>query len=809
MPRPAPINATGGLWALVLALAAGVALAWVGQQPPRPQPTNVAANRFSAGRAWGDVRTIGAVAHPMGSAANLRARDYLLARMTALGLSPQERDGVGIDLVGAGGGLSGANVRNLVGVLPGRDRAAPALALMAHYDSVPNSPGAADDAAGVASALEVVRALKAQGAPARDVMVVLTDGEEAGLMGATAFFRRDPLARHVGFVLNMEARGSSGRVLMFQTGAESGRAVTLFARTARQPLANSINAFVYRFLPNDTDLTIALQQGLPGFNYAFLGGLFDYHSPTATPERFDPATLQDMGDQVLAATQALAFAAALPGRAPDPVYSQVFGNWMIAYPAWAGWLALIAAAGLIAVGWRRVRPSGARLAGIGGGMAGGLYLVGGAAALLNVARLATGAGFGFIEQRPLEAREGGWELALMLLAVGWLLFAAMGQGRWRSRVLAAFGLAVAGCILSRGLDTVALGGGLAAALAALIGLRRPISGAYVGGGAGSGDWLGLLGLGFVLAAIAQAAAPQTAFAFAWPLLAASLGAAITGLGTWGGRGGVALLALLAAAVVGWVGGLAHLIYLSLDMPELLALPLLAMAFALWPLAQAGPRRVALGLGLGLLLLGAVLTAALRLQSPWSARYPETSQVSDLVDQDAGGAWRVDASAAPTAWSRKVLDADGGRLGRPDLWVFGGPVPAAPAAWLAEPTPRIALTRQADGGLELDAQPAPDVRVLSLRLRPSMAMTVTAVQGVPVQLVLKPGVWTRLRWEAPPVGGLHLRLQGSVTGQLQLRYVELSDAWPAGAKPLPPRPPELSPFGLSDGLIVCGTRQLAW
>ena len=48
--------------------------------------------------------------------------------------------------------------------------------------------------------IETVRAMVARGAPARDVVVLFTDGEEAGLLGARAFFARDPLARHVGFI---------------------------------------------------------------------------------------------------------------------------------------------------------------------------------------------------------------------------------------------------------------------------------------------------------------------------------------------------------------------------------------------------------------------------------------------------------------------------------------------------------------------------------------------------------------------------------------------------------------------------------
>src|SRR5437899_5379122 len=183
--------AMGRLLALIGALFAAALIAWAGERTPAPAPANAPATAFSANRAMADIAGMASIPHPVGSAANHAARDYLVGRMAALGLDPQVRPGAGLELPKqAPNRLLGGFVENIVGVLPGRDRSLPAVALMAHYDSVPGSTGASDDAAGVASALEVVRAIKARGVPARDVVVLITDGEEAGLLGADAFFRR-------------------------------------------------------------------------------------------------------------------------------------------------------------------------------------------------------------------------------------------------------------------------------------------------------------------------------------------------------------------------------------------------------------------------------------------------------------------------------------------------------------------------------------------------------------------------------------------------------------------------------------------
>jgi Zn-dependent M28 family amino/carboxypeptidase len=211
-----------------------------------------------------DVRAIAQRPHPTGSADIARVRDHLLARISQLGLEVSTHPGEGFMPYSKDGrSLGVAAVQNVVGILPGRDPALPAVLVMSHYDSVHNSPGAADDALGAAAALEIARALKEGPQPVRDVIFLFTDGEEAGLLGADAFFARDPLLARVGVVLNMEARGDAGRAAMFQTGPENGALVTLMARSAKRPSANSLASTVYDKMPNDTDFTHAVKKGCP------------------------------------------------------------------------------------------------------------------------------------------------------------------------------------------------------------------------------------------------------------------------------------------------------------------------------------------------------------------------------------------------------------------------------------------------------------------------------------------------------------------------------------------------------------------
>ena len=207
---------------------------------------------------------------------------------------------------------------------------------MAHYDSVWGSPGAADDAAGVASALEIARAIL-PGEQARDLVLIITDAEELGLVGAKGFFGAegftpDPLASRIGALVNLETRGGGGRASMFETAPGNGEMVRLFQRSVQNPAANSLAVKIYELLPNSTDFTPAKKRGIQGVNFAFIGDAFLYHSPLATPERLDQAGLQHLGGQGLDITRALVTAQALPKPAPDLVFSDVLGRFIIAYP---------------------------------------------------------------------------------------------------------------------------------------------------------------------------------------------------------------------------------------------------------------------------------------------------------------------------------------------------------------------------------------------------------------------------------------------------------------------------------------------
>lgn len=788
----------GRLIALIVALALGIVVAWRAEQTPEPKGLDAPPTEFSALRAMPDVEAMARAPHPVGSPENRRVRDYLIGRMAELGLSPQVRPGVGVQARGER--IIGGPVENLVGVLPGRDRNAPALALMAHYDSAPGSPGAADDAAGTAAALEIVRALKARGVPERDVMIVITDGEEAGLLGANHFFRRDPLARRIGLVLNMETRGAGGRVQMFQTSPDNGELIDLLRRTAPRPATSSLTVFVYERMPNDTDLTETLAAGAPGMNFAFVGRQFQYHSPNSTPERLEKGSLQDMGAQVLALALAAAFDKALPGKRPSVVHSQVFGDLVIAYPPWVGWALLAIALGLTALALRRARRADPfAWTDLARGAGALVFAALSVAVVLMFARDATGAGFGFLQQRFLLAQVSRWEAAVVLIGLGVVLAAAAELARGRRIVAFVPLLAGLGCSAFGGFDPIALAVGCAAAVVGGLAYGRPVS--------RPAGWGGVLLAGLLLGAVVQAIAPPAAHVFAWPLLVAAVAAAATDLGGRRGYAALAVLTLAAALILGWLGALAHGAFLSMDLMPLLALPALLAALALWPLAQpadgAPPGR---GLGALLVVAGLAVTGWVRFADPYDAANPEAAQVVYQVDQDARRGYLVSMTPDKVAWAETALAASGPVSDRRH-WCWSFPVRAAPAPFVDQPGPALALSPRDDGALTLMATPPPGARVLVLRLTPEADVALAGVAGIAQDGRLAAGKATTLYWSSgEPV---ELVLRPEKAGALQVQAAAVLPDWPAGARPLPPMPDDVMPWGFSGSTIITASRRLAW
>ncbi|HLK70976.1 MAG TPA: M20/M25/M40 family metallo-hydrolase [Steroidobacteraceae bacterium] len=270
--------------------------------------------------------------HPVGSAEDDAVQARIAAQFRALGIPVHAYRAFVCNAWRGFSFIPCATVNDLLAeIRPGSGRA---VLMLAHSDSVPAGPGAADDGAGVACVLEAARALRAQHpkALARPVMALISDGEEAGLLGAAAFLQNRGLAARVGAAVNVEARGTHGASLLFQTSPGDARLVQLYATHVHFSAASSLFAFIYQHLPNDTDLTLFIRRDIPAVNFAFAEGVQAYHSPLDRLSHLSLASLQMQGDNLLAMTAALADAPLENLAGPDALYVSTLGYFLPRMP---------------------------------------------------------------------------------------------------------------------------------------------------------------------------------------------------------------------------------------------------------------------------------------------------------------------------------------------------------------------------------------------------------------------------------------------------------------------------------------------
>ncbi|WFD24679.1 hypothetical protein MEQU1_003382 [Malassezia equina] len=223
------------------------------------------------------------------------------------------------------------------------DSRADALLLNAHLDSTLPSPGAADDGAGVAIMLEVLRVLTMPGAPRvrHGVVLLFNNGEESLQDASHLYMTQDALTKDtVRAVINLEACGVSGPTLLFQ--ATDAHLIQAYAHVPH-PFGTVLASDVFSsgVIMSDTDFRqfVEYGHGLPGLDMAIVGSSYLYHTRRDTPAYMEQGVVQHFGENVLSLIESLALDAAspLPQIRPWPyafkpvlpVYFSLFGHYFV------------------------------------------------------------------------------------------------------------------------------------------------------------------------------------------------------------------------------------------------------------------------------------------------------------------------------------------------------------------------------------------------------------------------------------------------------------------------------------------------
>ncbi len=715
----------------------------------RVPPSGDGGTGYSLPKAQATLAAIAAEPRPVGSAGHARARDWLVAHLTGLGLAVETQKGIGARQANFDarrkGAVSVSPYENIIAVLPGRDRAAKSVLLMAHYDSVPYANGASDDAAGVASVLEVARVMAAEArdgkGPLRDTIFLLTDAEEVGLIGAQEFFDAHPLASRVGVAVNAEARGSRGRAFMFQTSAGNAALVDLWAAHAISPTGNSLAGDVYKRLPNDTDLSVPLARGVAGINAAYIDGLHDYHMPTDSIASIDPNAMRHLGQFALTTTRALANAAQLPGvSGADSAYFDVFGLFVVRYPMWGGWVLIalsiaglgFAGLGRLGIGWKQALLGTLGAAGLFAGAGGISHLI---------PSMIYGAGMVEMRDRINEMDPALW--AFIALCAGIVLVAKMRNAIWVGSALLLVLLAIVAQI-------------------------------WLPGASWLFDWAALIAVGLlILAARKGTDAPVTLYASA----------------VIGGLWGAAMLAGVISTYMSIAPGTPAPVALIVPYATALLGPVI-IAFCKQGWGRPAGIAALVGAAAGFIWFAAT--------DRFSPRFPLTADLFHYSDGASGKSWWATTSDKPQLPPGALKDIS--------------PKGFDSIKWRAVPAPAVqakapTITLSSKGNIrEIRIASATAPRAMMLSVTPSQGFADISVNGNAI--ALPAGKATRIAWRPETEGAeLILRFTSGPGSNLGLDWLYALPGLPTGA-PVPKGVP--TDWVLFNGTqSFSGSAQMAW
>ena len=698
--------------------------------------------------------------HPIGSAEHDRVRDYLVAQLSNLGLGPQIQNATGVGTRYADAG----RVQNILARMPGSQKGGPAVLLVAHYDSVEAGPGAADDSAGIAAILETIRALRAGAPLMHDVIVLFTDGEESDLLGAAAFVREHPWAKDAAMVLNFEARGTSGRSLMFETGP-SNLDTTRVLRTVPGVTAGSLFTTIYRTMPNDTDLSELGLLGTPALNFAFGDGADRYHTSHDDVAHLNVGSLQHHGQQALALARAFANGPLPRRRTGDAVFFDFPGVGLVVYSEkWAIPLALLAAA-LTLVVIVRSRRETTRF---------------GRDALLSAT-----ATVGAVVLSAAAAYLAGLILSFLHATLPW-----GGAPAWSPLYWAAVAL------LSLAIST-----------ASYVVLRRR--------GSVNGLHAGAL-LAWTLLSLATAAiVPGSSYLFTWPTLVVALAALFPdGRGLLTTKGiAMCIAALVTAGLLIPIAYLIGAVFLGVTAAGgiITAAIIALIAWLLMPLLEIvcdGARwstpLICTAAALVLVGIGALTVRA-------SDVHPVPSMLIYAIDADSLDAWLASraSTARADAWTRTSL----GLFTQGPEWIahmflYPTAIVARRVPFLPLPQPTIDIlsdSTTSDGRqLSLRVQTAADATMLGIRVTAAPVIS-AAIDGRAVDTTryrLRTQEWA-LRYWAPSDAGALLRLTVPAGSTPTLEIIARCPGVPTlPGVSISPRPANVVPVQSGDVTILC-------
>lgn len=293
---------------------------------PHSLSVTAPADQFSAMRAMQHVAVIGRQIHPAGSPGMADVTAYLMGSLEMLALDPE------IQEAEVQQENSIIKLHNVVVRIPGLDSKR-AILFLAHSDSTPFGPGAGDNSTGAAVLLEVARALRFGPALQNDIILLFDDGEEYGYLGGYAFARDHPWMEDIHLVVGLDT-AAWGPTILLETTPGNGGIIQEYAMSVQSPVAFCFIADITsNIIHDDSEILPFMEKGLPGLDLEDPTAFSGKHTGSDTFDEVNPASIQQMGNQVLALARQFGSMDLNQKYSEDESYFTLWGLGVVHYPA--------------------------------------------------------------------------------------------------------------------------------------------------------------------------------------------------------------------------------------------------------------------------------------------------------------------------------------------------------------------------------------------------------------------------------------------------------------------------------------------